>query len=341
VNAQLLIDSIVQQTTVLIGQLATATGIRAPLSRIADQVFLELSRELFEQGVPRRIAAGMFGLPLRSYQKKLRRLAESKTYAGVTLWESVFAFIRDERHVRRQEIRAHFRRDDEREVGAVLSDLVASGLVCQTGRGSSAVYAVTSEDGLRALWEGEEHEHAVAQVWLTAHDSPGISVDELRARRPGTEPAIQQAVAELVGEGKLRVEEVAGEQRLYATALVIEVGAEVGWEVAVFDHFRAVVNAISTKVRRGSTASAEDDVTGGMTLSFELWPGHPHEARVRGLLAEVRERVNQVWREVEDHNARQPGDNHRQRIYFYAGQYEEPEDDAKPSSDPQAPGTTP
>jgi len=63
-----LIEGIVQQTTVLIAQISTAAGLRAPLARVADQVFLELARE-FE--------AHMFGLALRTYQKKVARLSES------------------------------------------------------------------------------------------------------------------------------------------------------------------------------------------------------------------------------------------------------------------------
>ena len=50
-QSKLLVDAIVQQTTVLIAQLSTAAGIRAPLAHIADQVFLELSREIERQGV--------------------------------------------------------------------------------------------------------------------------------------------------------------------------------------------------------------------------------------------------------------------------------------------------
>ena len=35
-NTKLLVDSIVRQTTVLIAQLCTAAGVRAPLAQIAD-----------------------------------------------------------------------------------------------------------------------------------------------------------------------------------------------------------------------------------------------------------------------------------------------------------------
>ena len=48
-NVKILIDSIVRQTTVLIAQLATSGGVRAPLAHVANQVFLDLSRELYER----------------------------------------------------------------------------------------------------------------------------------------------------------------------------------------------------------------------------------------------------------------------------------------------------
>jgi hypothetical protein len=54
VKAQLLINAVVQQTVVFLAQLATSGGVRAPLAHIADQVFLEPTRELNEQGSPRR-----------------------------------------------------------------------------------------------------------------------------------------------------------------------------------------------------------------------------------------------------------------------------------------------
>src|SRR5262245_28105850 len=94
-HASLLIERVVRQTTVLIAQLSTAAGIRAPLANIADQVFLELSREIEAQGVARKVAADMFGLALRTYQRKVQRLAESATQRNTTLWEAVFQHIRE------------------------------------------------------------------------------------------------------------------------------------------------------------------------------------------------------------------------------------------------------
>jgi hypothetical protein len=61
-DSRLLIDSIVRQTTVLLAQLSTAAGLRAPLANVADQVFVQLAKEIESQGVGRKVAADMFGL---------------------------------------------------------------------------------------------------------------------------------------------------------------------------------------------------------------------------------------------------------------------------------------
>ena len=47
---QVLIDNVVRQTTILIAQLATSGGVRSPLARIADQVFLDLARVSMPRG---------------------------------------------------------------------------------------------------------------------------------------------------------------------------------------------------------------------------------------------------------------------------------------------------
>ncbi len=132
-NLNLLIDGIVQQTTVLIARLSTSTGVLSPLGHIADQVFLDLAKELEQQGVRKVLAADMFGLALRSYQKKTQRLMESASAADRTLWEAVYDFIRSQ-EVTRQRIEERFRNDGQREVAAVLSDLVRSGLVVRHGQ---------------------------------------------------------------------------------------------------------------------------------------------------------------------------------------------------------------
>src|SRR6185369_9709449 len=71
VTARLLIEAIVRQMTVLLAELATSGGLRAPLANVADRVFIELARELDEHGVSRSVSADMFGMALRTYLRRI------------------------------------------------------------------------------------------------------------------------------------------------------------------------------------------------------------------------------------------------------------------------------
>lgn len=333
----MLIDSIMQQTTVLIGQLSTAAGVRAPLARIADQVFVDLAQELESQGVGRRVAADMFGMALRSYQKKLRRLTASQSAADRTLWRSVLEHIRQQQRVRKAELLTRFSRDGEREVGAILSDLVSSGLVYQTGRGLDALYRVTSDMDLQHLAGGADATSMAPVLWSYVCDHPGTSEAELARALELPPDVVSQAVQALIGEGRLRRDAPDVNAALLAEDLLVPVGAPQGWEVAVHDHFRAVANAIASKLRSGAVRSRDADVVGGGTLSFDLSEHHPYRERATALLSDVRARVNALWSEVEAYNARHPiAESEQQRLFFYFGQYLEQHSDeehARPGED--------
>jgi len=96
VNVNLLIDAMVRQTTVLIAQLATTAGARAPLAHTANRVFLDLVSELRQQGLGTRVISDMFGLSLRAYHAKVARLSESGTERGRSLWEALLEFVTTE-----------------------------------------------------------------------------------------------------------------------------------------------------------------------------------------------------------------------------------------------------
>ncbi len=333
----MLIDSIMQQTTLLIGQLSTAAGIRAPLARIADQVFLELAQELDSQGIGRRVAADMFGMALRSYQKKLRRLTASQSAADRTLWRAILEHIRQHQRVSKADLLVRFNRDGEREVGAILADLVGSGLVYQTGRGLDALYRVTSDGDRQQLAGGNDPAALAPVIWSLVYDQPGIDEARLAHALGVPSDTVTSAVHALIEEGRLRRDRPGLNAPLLAEDLVVPVGATQGWEVAVHDHFRAVANAIASKVGRGKARSQAGDVVGGGTLSFDLSADHPYRARATALLAEVRAQVNALWNEVEAYNARHPiAEEQRERLYFYFGQYlEEPDESSlKPGQEP-------
>lgn len=318
-DAKLLIDSILRQTVVLIAQLATTSGIRAPLAHMADEVFLELSTELESQGVSRKVVADMFGLALRGYQKRVQRLRELSTAPGQTLWQAVLEILQNQGPMSRRELFRRFRKDDPAALGAVLTDLTSSGLAYRTGSGEGALYGVSrEEDRLRLAREGTL-ETAAALLWLEIARRTGVTAEELSELLPIPETVRSEALLQLVDEG--RVSLIDGRYR--SDTALIPVGAEAGWEAAVFDHYRSVCAAIATKLRLGSTRSDGSDIVGGATLTFDLAPGHPFAAEVNSLLAQTRESVDALWHRVENYNRKHPiSEEERVRVTFYFGQSE-------------------
>jgi hypothetical protein len=320
-NTKLLVDAIVHQTTVLIAQLSTAAGIRAPLAHIADQVFLELSREIEAQGVSRKVAADMFGLAIRTYQKKVQRVTESVSVRDRTLWQAALDHLESSGSTTRREILQHFQRDDPIVVGSVLSDLVSSGLVYRTGSGDSAIFGITREHDLARALREQRRESLAPVVWLLVYRSGKSTLAALCEQLQVESDAIVEALGLLEAQGEVQ-RIVEGETTLYrAAAFVVPVGAEHGWEAAVFDHFQAVVRAISSKVQKGQARSAHDNVTGGATLCFDVHPGHPYREEVLGLLKRVRGEVNELWNQVQAYNQENPiPEDTKMEVSFYFGQ---------------------
>lgn len=314
-NVVLLIDQIVRQTTVLIAQLSTAAGIRAPLADLADQVFLKLASEIEAQGVPRKVVADMFGLALRSYQRKVQRLTESATETQRTLWQAVLDHLTQHGSTTRQAVIEHFHRDDPDAVAAVLSDLLRNGLVYKTGAGRRALYGATREQEYSKLVQAEDLDATAALVWLLIHRQPGLQRDEIAKSLGLASEPVERALGTLLEQGR-----IAAQDNGYRTDVVtIPVGADHGWEAAVFDHYQAMVTAIGRKVT--SPRSTQADVVGGATLVFDVHEQHPHRERVLGQLAQVRAQVSQLWDEVRAYNQEHPiSDENKQRVAFYFGQ---------------------
>jgi hypothetical protein len=186
VNAQILIDALVQQVTVLIAQVATSGGLRAPIAHIANQVFVDLSLELEAQGVGRKVSADMFGMALRAYQRKLRRLSTRASQREQTLWSGVLEAL-EAGALPRKALLERFARDDGRSVRAVVRDLVDAGLVRASGQGTRVTYALARE-------------HA-------ANAAAGRGFEELRTRSPS------QAATELRIERRRRTSSTARSTR--------------------------------------------------------------------------------------------------------------------------------
>lgn len=327
-HTNLLIDSIVRQTTVLLARLSTVAGIRAPLARIADQVFVELATEIESQGVSRKVAADMFGLALRSYQKKVQRITAAKDDESTTLWQGILDHLSEAGGATRKELFERFPQEDPASIGAVLSDLVASGLAYKTGSHDRTAYGVTPEADLQRLRDAQSHETASSMVWLYVYRHGETKLADLCARFSASNPEMNSLLDGLETQG--RIERYQREEQAYvrSATFVVPVGSSEGWEAAVFDHYQAMANAIASKLSRGKLRSEQDDTVGGTTLSYDVYSGHPYEEKVLGLLAEVRHQVDTLWEEVASYNREHtlPTEGVK-KVTFYAGQYVSREDD--------------
>lgn len=316
-HPELLVDAIVRQTTVLLAQLSTAAGLRTPLAQVADLVFLDLAREIEAQGVSKKVAADMLGLALRSYQSKVIRLTETVRAKHRTLWEAVFSLVLEQTELERSSILSHFEREDPALLGAILNDLTGSGLLIKSEQQGTTRYRApkVSDELLREDHEAQQRARA-ALVWVAVYR--GASSEEEAEKMVGLSlPQVQSAIDLLTSEGRLQLDE---HGKLTTGFVHLPVGASVGWEAAVFDHFQAVVLSIVRKLGTGQTRSLAEDTCGGGTLTFELSHDHPMRDEVLGLLARVRAETNQLWERVGSYNQAHPLPPERDTVAFYFGQ---------------------
>ncbi|MEY4544947.1 MAG: hypothetical protein RL685_1142 [Pseudomonadota bacterium] len=314
-NLQLLIDSIVRQTTVLIAQLATAQGVRAPLAHVANQVFLDLAQELSRQGVSRKVSADMFGLALRTYLRKIQRLEEGATDRGHSLWEAVLGHLQKSSPavVLRAEVLRRFHRDEPELVRGVLHDLCESGVVFRIGSGDGMGYRAATQDELGILSgaasEGDE------LLWAIIYREGPLDVAALQRLVPG--PGLEASLTRLRESGRVSCQPSAEGEQLSATHFFVARDAASGWEAAVFDHFQALVRTIAARLHAGPS---ERETVGGSTYSFDVWPGHPLEAEALAQLQRFRTQSSDLRQRIADYNRDHPHPRVYSAITIYAGQ---------------------
>ena len=315
---QLLIDSIVRQTTVLIAQLATSGGVRAPLAHVANQVFLDLANELEAQGVSRKVSADMFGMALRAYVRKVQRLGESSTERGRTLWEAVYDHLSKHGVVTREQVIQRFHRDEEALVRGVLHDLTESGLVFATGAAPQSVYRVATEDELghmRQFTQGRLDE----LLWVIVYREGPISHSVLVKLASAHSTEVGAALERLLAAGRIERGDEATDPRYRASAFVVPLGAASGWEAAILDHYHALVRTICQKLRAVAESSVSDTV-GGSTYTFAVWADHPLRDEVLGSLRKFREAFGALRTRVDAHNAEHGVPATYEQVVFYGGQ---------------------
>jgi hypothetical protein len=321
-NPNLLIDSIVRQTTVLIATLATDGGSRAPLAHIANQVFNSLVRELKEHGVANKVIADMFGLALRTYHNQVSRLSESGTFRGRSLWEAVLAYIQDNGSVLRADVLRRFNRDDQVIVRGVLKDLVDSGMVLSGGRGDARVYVASKPEEYRLGTQGRDDEAYEYMVMVAIHRHGPLSSAALGEIIPLNGDVLEKLLNQLVENGKIDSQNKEGVRLYSCDHIYIPFEEPSGWEAAVFDHYQVMVTAICAKLRSGSKQARPDETVGGSTYHFNVWEGHPLHDEVLSFLYTLRKQAIALRTKVEKYNAQhqKPADDEIKRVSTYLGQ---------------------
>ncbi len=330
-TVRLLIEAIVREMTVLLAELATSGGIRAPLANVADRVFMELARELDAHGVSRTVSADMFGLALRTYMRRIRRHDESVTEQGQSLWESVLDFIQRRSVVGRGEVLTHFAKDDEGLVRSVLQDLTDSGVIFRSGLRSATVYRAAVPGELGPLGKQADSDALDHVLWAIVRREGPLSRAKLCERTLLPVVDVEASLARLKNDGRVAEGTTDGLPTYRATSIVIPLGATSGWEAAVYDHFHALVKTIVCKLRMDKDGASSNDRIGGSTYSFEIWQGHPFEERVHGQLARFREITSALRREVDAHNENKGVPARFERVTVYMGQCAVTEEDVRDS----------
>jgi hypothetical protein len=327
---QILIDNIVRQTTVLIAQLATSGGVRAPLAQIADRVFLDLSRELESQGLSRTVIADMFGIALRSYRRRIRQLSESSTERGRTLWEAVLDYLNRDTLVTREQVLRRFERDDEILVKSVIQDLCESGLVLRLGTAKAAAYRAATAAELAEVQPRDEGLDEL--VWLLVYREGPITAEDLAARI-AVGPENLQGCLERLQEARRIEPSAAG--TFSSGSIVLPLGGTEGWEAAIFDHFQAMVRTINARLTASAESAAQAE-TGGSTYTFYVWPGHPLEEQTRTFLKEFRQRQTDLRKQVEAYAEKHPRPTSYDKVIVYGGQCVIHEDESNEDNDETA-----
>ncbi len=325
-NTQLLIDAIVRQTTVLIAQLATSGGVRAPLAHVASQVFVELAKELESQGLSRKVTADMFGISLRSYQRKMQRLKESSTERGQSLWEAILKHVKDNPMVTRRQVLDRFHRDEEALVRGILHDLVESGLVFSSGASRDAVFRAATGDELGSMQKAHGREGVDKLVWAVVFHEGPIRHDQLAERLDLARDELDPILERLLAETRIQAEQRADGTTYCAASLVVKRNAQKGWEASVYDHFRAFVQTICCRLNPDPETERFEGLMGGCTYSFRVGPDHPLEGEVLNTLSQFRDRCSELRQRVIAYNREHGPPHPSEKVIVYAGECVIPRD---------------
>jgi hypothetical protein len=236
------------------------------------------------------------------------------------LWQTLLDFIAGQKLVPRERILNRFKNEDSGQLASVLHDLLQSGLVFTTGAGEQAVYRAATTDELGSLAHLETNHGLEEFICVLVYREGPLTEDELATKLSTTTDSVRASLEPLISQGRIQR---GPDRSLSARHFLMPLGQTVGWEAAVFDHFQAVVQAISQRLQQ---LSASPDVTstsyerGGSTYTFDLWPGHPMQGEVERQLGDLRNLLGALRERVHRYNDTAGEQASYQEVVLYVGQ---------------------
>lgn len=294
-----LIHALVREFADLLAELATHDGMLVSVADVPDRLFLELSRAIERRGIGRKVVADLFGVTLRSLQRKTARVGDDVEVETRTAWSDALAFLHERGPVSRAAFEQALRRYDTATLASVLHGLEAGGAIVRRGSGSSATLDV-ADAGPGSEDPGTAARALEALVWVTVYRRGPLEREALLQLVPAASERVEDAIAALHLDGRVRVVRD-GERTMYeSTQFAVPSGTAFGFEAAVFDQVNAVLSTITGRL---AGRTPRRDATGGSTYTLDVWEGHPCHEEALSLLSDFRERMGELKSRVERHNA--------------------------------------
>jgi hypothetical protein len=193
-------------------------------------------------------------------------------------------------------------------------------LIAASGTGANTSYQKAPEAEPGAMHQTRATEGLEELLWVLVYREGPTTLSDLQQRTQIEAAELERLLARLVDAGRIECVE-RGDDHVYQTgSLVVPLGSPVGWEAAVFDHFKALVNTVSGRLRVDRSRPKLADRVGGSTYTLDVWPGHPFEGEVLDSLGAMRSRLGELRERVETFNKdKELPDNHL-RVVLYVGQ---------------------
>jgi hypothetical protein len=141
-HATRLTRAIIRLSTTLIAHLALQSRQRAPLTRLDDDFFAALVREMKGAGLSHRIVADMLGISSRTYFARARKLAIASDSNDPDLWMALLLFIEQEGAVGQRALSTHFPTHAPAKLRATLNRMLRAEVLERHVAGSSRVFRV-------------------------------------------------------------------------------------------------------------------------------------------------------------------------------------------------------